>query len=75
MKRETGGGRWSGSPGTSVETLSANDTETPVLSPPLMGPEVGLAGRRGGGVSLNTAQRDGQGKGRRGRACRGGAGR
>lgn len=27
----------------------AKDTETPVLSPPLMGPEVGLAGRGGGG--------------------------
>lgn len=41
------------------------------------GPRGGLGREKGGwgAVSLNTAQRDGQGKGRRGRACRGGAGR
>lgn len=44
------------------ETLSGQDTETPVLSPPLMGPEVGLAGRGGEGGVLKYIQPAGLGK-------------
>lgn len=42
---ETGRDRWSGSPRTSGgrPRQAPNDTQTPVLSPPLMGPQVGLA--------------------------------
>lgn len=52
------------SPGDPSQAL--NDTETPVLSPPLMGPQVGLGGK----VSLNKAPAQRA----RGRAGRGGAG-
>lgn len=62
---------WSPEPGQEDPRQAPNHTETPVLSPALMDPQVAL-----GHVSLNTARHAGGGRGRacRGRGLRGGAG-